>query len=182
MEANKHSEARQRIVETASRLFYTQGYNATGINQIIAEAEVAKASLYQHFPSKEDLLVEYLNVTAINTNKALKAAIDKFETSKEKVLAAFDFLIQFSESVKCEGCNFLKISAETIKSNEKISDLIKAQKNRVRDLFRTVLENEGKAELTNEIYVLFDGALVTSRVYNDIWPITVARQTASRIL
>ncbi|MFT6754704.1 MAG: AcrR family transcriptional regulator, partial [Urechidicola sp.] len=46
---------KERIIATASDLFYNQGYNQTGINQIISEAGVAKASLYQHFRSKEDI-------------------------------------------------------------------------------------------------------------------------------
>ena len=80
-------DTRERIVDTASRLFYTQGYNSTGINQVIKEAGVAKASLYQYFPSKEDLLAEYLKVTALATNKTLKDIVNRFDTPKEKVLA-----------------------------------------------------------------------------------------------
>jgi len=89
--------ARERIVETASRLFYTQGYNLTGINQVIAEADVAKASLYQHFTSKEDLLEEYLRLTAQSTNDTLRSVINSQKTAKDKVLGLFDFLIQFAK-------------------------------------------------------------------------------------
>ena len=51
---------KERILETAYKLFYAQGYNVTGINQILEESGVAKASLYQHFGSKEDLGIEYI--------------------------------------------------------------------------------------------------------------------------
>jgi AcrR family transcriptional regulator len=53
---------KERIVATTFDLFAKQGYNSTGINQIIADAGVAKASFYLHFKSKEDLCVEFLNV------------------------------------------------------------------------------------------------------------------------
>lgn len=56
----KEQSVRERIIDTASRLFYFNGYNQTGVNQIIKEASVAKASLYQHFRSKEDIAVVYL--------------------------------------------------------------------------------------------------------------------------
>lgn len=56
----KRSGVRERIIIAASRLFYFEGYNQTGINQIIEEAEVAKVSMYQHFRSKEDIAVAYL--------------------------------------------------------------------------------------------------------------------------
>ena len=59
---------KDRIVETASDLFYHNGYNQTGINQIIAEAGVAKASMYQHYRSKEDIAVAYLRKRHINWN------------------------------------------------------------------------------------------------------------------
>ena len=51
----KHSEVKNRIIETASSLFYKNGYNATGINEIISETGIAKATLYNHFKSKEDI-------------------------------------------------------------------------------------------------------------------------------
>ena len=56
----KQQTPKERILKTVDRLFYEQGYLATGINQIIAEAKVAKASFYQHFPSKEALVLEYI--------------------------------------------------------------------------------------------------------------------------
>src|SRR5262245_2695423 len=54
------SEARQRILETADRLFYQEGVRAVGVDRIIAEAGVAKMSLYKHFPSKDDLILAVL--------------------------------------------------------------------------------------------------------------------------
>jgi AcrR family transcriptional regulator len=53
----RESTVKDRILDTASRLFYDQGYHITGINQIIDEADIARASLYNHFPSKTDLLL-----------------------------------------------------------------------------------------------------------------------------
>ena len=57
---NKKSDAKQRILETAERLFYAEGIRAVGIDRIIAEASVAKMTLYKHFPSKDDLVVGVL--------------------------------------------------------------------------------------------------------------------------
>ncbi|MEM6772989.1 MAG: helix-turn-helix domain-containing protein, partial [Bacteroidota bacterium] len=58
------------IIKTASRLFYDKGYNLTGINEIIAEAGIAKATLYSHFKSKEDLCLAYLNYRDENLIKS----------------------------------------------------------------------------------------------------------------
>ena len=67
----KKKSIRDAIVNTAARLFYKQGYSNTGINQIIEETKIAKSSLYQHFRSKEDLLMAYLKVTGEQTITAL---------------------------------------------------------------------------------------------------------------
>jgi AcrR family transcriptional regulator len=58
------SPARRRLLDTATRLFYAEGIHAVGIDRIIAEADVAKATFYSHFPSKDDLVVAYLTGSA----------------------------------------------------------------------------------------------------------------------
>lgn len=173
---------RDRIVETASRLFYTQGYISTGINQVIKEAEVAKSSLYQHFPSKENLLMEYLQVTAISTNKILQSILDKQKTPKDKVISLFDFLSKFAKRTDFNGCNFLNIACEIPKENEKIRMLIKKQKNHIRGLFAGILKPIGKEGLADELYVLFDAALISSKVYGDLWPIKTTRKIVEKLL
>lgn len=173
---------RQRIIETASRLFYNQGYNSTGINQVIKEAKVAKASLYQHFPSKEDLLIEYLKISSDTTNKALNATVEKQTTPKEKVLSLFDFLITFSRQNNFQGCNFLNVAAEIPKDDEKVKALIRQQKNNIRSLLSDILKPLEKQNLADELYLLFDAALISSKVYGDVWPIKTARAVAKKLL
>ena len=173
---------RKQIVDTASDLFYRQGYNATGINQIIEEAQIAKSSLYQHFPSKEDLLVEYLSVTAESTDAALRAFIQKYEAPKEKALALFDFLLKFSKQTAYGGCNFLNIVAELPADNKRVRALIKKQKDGIRALFAEILKPAKKDQLADELYLLFDAALVTSKVHESPWTIKTARTIAEKIL
>ena len=67
------SNTRAKIIETASELFYTKGYNLTGINEIIKESGIAKATLYSHFNSKEDLLVAYLEAKDAELLKNIKS-------------------------------------------------------------------------------------------------------------
>jgi AcrR family transcriptional regulator len=173
---------RDRIVETASRLFYTQGYNSTGINQVIKEAEIAKASLYQYFPSKEDLLIEYLSVTSLSTMHALRKEAARFQDPKEKVLALFDFLLKFSKQTGYQGCNFLNIASEIPRGNSKVKALVQNQKNQTRNLFAEILKPIGKDSLADEMYLLFDGALVTSKVYGDLWPIKTSKKIVEKLL
>jgi AcrR family transcriptional regulator len=178
----KAMDARTRIVVTASRLFYTQGYNSTGINQVIKEAEVAKASLYQYFPSKEDLLIEYLKETAVTTNEMLRSVCDKYKTPPEKVMGLFDFLLQFMKQSEFKGCNFLNVAAELPEGHPVIRALIKKQKNQTRGLFAEIMKPVGKEKLADELYLLFDAALVSSKVYGDGWPIKMAGKMAEKLI
>ena len=173
---------RERIIDAASRLFYKQGYNSTGINQVIKEADVAKASLYQHFPSKDDLLIQYLNDTAIEMNKAMKSEIAKHETPREKVLSLFDFLTVFSKQTDCGGCNFLNIASEIDSGNTAVKDIIKNQKVQTRKMFADILKPIGKEDLAEEIYLQFDAALITTKVYGEVWPIETAKRVVEKLL
>ena len=87
-----NSSPRDRILKTANKLFYTQGYNVTGINQILLEADAAKASLYQHFGSKEDLGIEYIKKIREDWLNSFEMHLRKKEDPKQKILSAFDFL------------------------------------------------------------------------------------------
>ena len=89
----RESTVKDRILDTASRLFYDQGYHVTGINQIIEEAEIARASLYNHFPSKTDLLLAYLDRTHIEWFVELDSYLAPLPTAREKLIALFDFRI-----------------------------------------------------------------------------------------
>src|ERR1700709_2865132 len=108
----KESAARTRILDVASRLFYEQGYNSTGINQIIEEADIARGSLYNHFPSKRDLLTAYIQ----NAEEMWFAELDKYlaliKNPRQKLLALFDYRLERQLRSAFGGCQFTKIGAE----------------------------------------------------------------------
>src|ERR1700744_5025348 len=107
MQQERKNAIRRTVIETASRLFYKQGYANTGINQIIEESGVVKSSVYTAFRTKEDILMAYLENTGADTDKALQAAADMGSTPKEKILAVFDFLIELVQGNDYYGCQFL---------------------------------------------------------------------------
>jgi len=183
-------DTRKRIIDTASRLFYQQGYNSTGINQIIEEADISKASLYQHFKSKEDLLLEYLQIVYVQTMLDLRNAAATGLAVEEKISAIFRHMSEYAGSKDFCGCNFLNMAGEIPKENQRVYELIQRQKNEVRELFTEILtdnktgkEAKARAEkLADGIYLLFDGALMSCKVYNDAWPALVAQKTALSLL
>lgn len=182
MSNERKNAVRQTIVDTASRLFYKQGYGNTGINQIIEESGVVKSTLYTSFRSKEDILMAYLETSGAATDEVLKNAAEKFTDPKEKVLAIFDYLIELVQEKEYYGCNFLNIISEIPKEDERIRTQIKKQKNGVRRLFSQILEPIGKEDLADEIYTLFEGALIGNKVHSEIWPVISARTIAKKLL
>src|SRR5690242_11493001 len=85
------AEKRQHIVETAYRLFKRDGFHATGIDRIIAEAAVAKMTMYRHFPSKDGLIAEVLDWRRERFNRQLDRLADADMKPQEKLVAIFDW-------------------------------------------------------------------------------------------
>ena len=185
----KHSEVKERIIETASSLFYQNGYNSTGINEIIAESGVAKATLYNHFKSKEDICVAYLQLR----NATFLDDIHRFAQTKaageERLLAIYDFLQLFFQDRDFNGCWCIKTVAEIPKENEKIRRELQKQKNDFLQWIETTigenlpsLDAEAQAKLARRAYLLYEGAVVESHLHQADWPIHEARAICAQIL
>ena len=178
----KKPTAKDAIVKTAARLFYKQGYSNTGVNQIIQEAGVAKSTLYQRFRSKEDLLLTYLDETGAATITALSNAASSATTPKEKLLAIFDYLEEMTTQPEFYGCHFLNIVYEMPEGEERAREEIKKQKDNVRTLFTQILKPIHQEQLADEIYTLFEGALIGHKIHHDTWPILSAKNTINKLL
>ncbi|MGG5209871.1 TetR/AcrR family transcriptional regulator [Chryseobacterium sp. MIQD13] len=153
---------RERIVETASCLFGKQGYNSTGINQIISEAKVAKASFYQHFKSKDDLCIEYLNVRHQYWFNELNHFCLQEKDLKLKILKSFDFLIYMNQKESFQGCSFLNILSEIPMDNAKILSVIQHHKTGLRNYFSELLKDD---ILSDHIYLLFESSITESQLF-----------------
>ncbi|HEY4110818.1 TetR/AcrR family transcriptional regulator [Puia sp.] len=182
MQTERKNAIRGTVIETASRLFYKQGYANTGINQIIEESGVVKSSVYTAFRTKEDILMGYLETTGASLDKALQQAVDQKDTPKEKVLAVFDLLIGQVLGKEYYGCQFLNIISEIPLENERVIKQIQQQKNGVRGLFTRVLEPIGKQSLADEFYLLFEGALIANKVHRQVWPVETAKKIAEKLI
>ncbi|WP_281637532.1 TetR/AcrR family transcriptional regulator [Flavobacterium marginilacus] len=156
------SVPRERILEKASVLFHQQGYNSTGINQIISEANVAKASFYQHFKSKDDLCVEFLIRRHDYWFSKLIDFTSKTKNQKEKIVSAFDFIIQMNARENFRGCSFLNILSEISKEQEGILRVIQSHKNDLRVFFSQLIKDE---LLATHIYLLFEGSIIESQLF-----------------
>lgn len=190
MSRNNQANPRQRILEVAARLFYEQGYQATGINQIIKEASVAKASFYHHFPSKAVLGLAYVEAHQTSRSISQRQAVEAQTDPKLKVLALFDEAAEFMTQTNFCGCGLLNMIPE-FRSPEnhirqRVAELKQAKRQRMQTLLNQLYQGRLSAEAvvakTNLIFLLHEGALIESQVQNDAWPLHEARDAAARLL
>jgi AcrR family transcriptional regulator len=106
------SEARSRLLTTASRLFYTEGLHSVGIDRIVSEASVTRATLYRHFPSKEDLVVAYLTEADTAIRAQVEAARTAGHSAADVVRAVAQAIAHGIQSAGFRGCAFLNAAAE----------------------------------------------------------------------
>lgn len=170
---------KERILEVAFRLFHQQGYNSTGINQIIAEAAVAKASFYHHFKSKEDLCIAFLDVRHDYWLDALHHFISAASTPSQKVLTAFDFLIHMNQKENFRGCSFLNILSEIPSDNTRILKVIQEHKNDLRLFFTDLLDTP---ELSDHIYLLFESSIIESQMFKSNELIHTSKNIVTRLI
>jgi len=165
----RETGVKDRILETASRLFYDQGYNQTGINQIIDEADIARASLYHHFPSKTDLLLAYLDRTHELWFGELEIYMRPIAGARERLLALFDFRVRRQLKLKYKGCHFNKIVAETCE-DQQVFDRVRAHKDRFRKYIYELVRQTGHRQsdddtLADTIFLLLEGGIAMGALY-----------------
>ncbi|ASK32738.1 TetR family transcriptional regulator [Chryseobacterium sp. T16E-39] len=167
-------KVKDRIIRVASDLFYKQGFNSTGINQIIAEADIAIGSLYNHFSSKNELLKVYLIKEEIKWFDGFEKDSSKLVKAKDKIFALVDYRKNLQNSSGFSGCHFIKINAELGDSNPVISEFVmkhkEKQKVMIKDLVTQYNQEGGSVdsdEVTNVIYLLLEGAVVISTINKD---------------
>jgi len=174
---------RQHLIDTAYRLFNEHGYHATGIDWILAESGVSKATLYKHFRSKEELILAVLEQRHQQLMDTLEQAVDEARSEGgEPVLAIFDVLDNWFSSDGFFGCNFINASAEYSGSGDVIHQFAARHKRDMEQLIRENLTNDPDGSLAEELALLIDGAVVYAQTRGDRSAAKMARKMAKRLL
>jgi len=177
-----------KILDTAERLFYTQGYSNTGINQVIEEADIAKASLYKHFESKTDLMVAYLQRFHEGWFQRLEAAVAEVMDPKKKLLAIFDHNTNRQEAREYGGCPFVKANDEAGMSEPRILAEIQAAKQRLKDFIAKLVAKSGHKklltdkELTETIYLMTEGGIVAASIFKQATDLQSAKKIIQKLI
>jgi AcrR family transcriptional regulator len=180
------SEARQRILETADRLFYQEGIRAVGIDRIIAEAGVAKMTLYAHFPSKDDLILAVLKHREEGVLEFFRAAMGRYaKKAKNPLRAFFAALKELFESPGFRGCPFINAAGELADATHPGREFVRGQKQRFGAFLRGLVEEAvGKtgATVAPAVGLLVEGAIVTAVIQGSSDAADVARDAALKLV
>jgi len=193
MTVAKHSlPVRDRILEAAFDLFYRQGYRATGINQIIAESGVAKASFYDHFPSKDHLLSAYASEMSRRECEDMRTFVNNIEDAEDRFLAPLHMLLPWFRETEYRGCPFQNLMAEVPTNIPEVQQVAEQHREYIRNLMRELFLGlqEANPELSARdvedvvatYLLLFEGAIATSVAYQDGWPVEQAQNALKRYI
>lgn len=184
----KKESVDERIMQTAARLFYTQGYNLTGINQLIDEAGIAKPSLYNNYRSKTDVLLAYLDRQSLTLFDALEAHLNKIQGARNKIIGIFEYSIARNHATNFGGCPFLKINAEVAPSEKAVLERVQIIKSRFRDLFFQLVtdldDKKGFSDraLADMLYFMLEGSRASASITKQIADMESAIATIKKII
>lgn len=176
---------KQHLIDTAYRLFNEHGYHATGIDLVLAESGVSKATLYKYFRSKEELILAVLQQRHEQQIALIQRTMEQArENGEPPTLAIFDALDSWFRSEAFFGCNFINASAEYTQDDDAIHQLAARHKARVQQLIEDNLGalGEDKAPLAAQLSLLVDGAIVYAHTRGDKNAAKLAKKMAARLL
>lgn len=102
---------RERLLDTARRLFYTEGIHTVPVDRLVTKANVTRATFYRHFPAKEDLVVEYLRATDADLRTAVGQATGQ-DDPQRNITALLDLIAHTTNAPGFRGCHFINAAAE----------------------------------------------------------------------
>jgi AcrR family transcriptional regulator len=181
------ADRRQHLVDTALKLFYRHGFHATGIDTILAEAGVAKMTLYKHFKSKDELILAVLRRRdELFRNWFMREVERRGRTAPERLLALFDvYDAWLHDEGTTHGCLFINATAEFAAQDDPIHTAAAHTKQLVLGYVRELATAAGADHpdtLARQLVLLLEGATVTAQVTGNRDAADEARQAAEILI
>jgi AcrR family transcriptional regulator len=176
--------ARERLLASANELFYREGVQSVGIDRIIEHAGVAKASLYNSFGSKEELVHAYLEHRHEVIAARIRAAVDAASTPWAKILAVFDSQAETMRRPGYRGCAFAAASAEA-KPGGSVEQSTRSYRAWMRELFTELATSAAARDpelLGRQLQLLYDGAASSGNLDHDPLAAATARTAVASLL
>jgi AcrR family transcriptional regulator len=175
--------ARERLLAAANDLFYREGVHTVGIDRVIEQAGVAKASLYNTFGSKDELVGAYLEARHANVAARIIRYLERCTTPREKLLGVFEAQGELFAEPGFRGCAFVSASSES--PSDVVSHAADSYRDWVRDLLTGLAREAGVPDpgtLGRQLHLLYDGASLSARMDHDPSVAAAARAAAEVLL
>ena len=166
-EAQTPTPARERILESAYELFSRRGIRGVGIDEVIERAAVAKATLYRHFASKDELVIAFLQRREqVWTRGRVEAgARERGATPEEQLLAIFDVFDDWFREEAFDGCSFINVLLETADLEHPVGEASAAHLETIRGILRVLAEEAGLRDpegFALKWHILMKGSIVSA--------------------
>ena len=177
------ASARDRLLDAANDLFYAEGVHTVGIDRVIERAGVAKATLYNTFGSKDELVEAYLHARHADVTGRIMRKVQGFDTPRARLLGVFEAQGEIFADAGYRGCAFANATAEGHDTGARKA----AAEYRlwVRNLFADLVAENGIAkpdELARQLHQLYSGASVGARTEDGAVVAASARAAAESLL
>lgn len=175
----------ERILSTASELFYREGVRAVGIQRVIDEAGIAKASLYAHYASKDDLVAACIEQRAAAWRTRVDERLGGPGDARSKLLKLFDLGVEWISAPGFRGCPFLNAGSEIADPSHPARIVTARHREWLRGLITSLVREAGVHaidEVAGALIVLHDGAAASALVDGNPSAARHARRAAERLL
>lgn len=175
--------ARERLLEAANELFYDEGVHTVGIDRVIERAGVAKASLYNTFGSKDELVRVYLEGRHARVSARITRYLERYADPRDRLLGVFEAQGEIFAEPGFRGCAFVSASAES--PGEAVSRAADDYRGWVRGLLTGLAGEAGAPDpqkLGRQLHMIYDGASLSARMDHDPSAAATARAAAEALL
>ncbi|MCH5673990.1 TetR/AcrR family transcriptional regulator [Streptomyces gilvus] len=161
--SERRPAARERLLSTASRLFYSEGIRAVGVDRIMAEAEIARGTFYRHFEGKDDLVRAYLEATDLGIREQVDAVREELSDPSAFIQAVAHGISQEVCGAGFRGCPFINAAAEYPERDSAVHQAVLTHRAWFRDILADAFARMGAADAARSadaMVAMRDGAMV----------------------
>jgi AcrR family transcriptional regulator len=180
------SPKRDHLIDTALRLFYRHGYHAVGVDRVIEEAGVARMTLYNHFKSKDELILAVLRRRDERFRNGFMRRVERAaDTPRDRLLAVFDAMADWFASDDFSGCMFIHAAGEFGDPDNPIHRAAREHKELVRDYICGLAAAAGAKEadkLGERLNLLAEGSIVMAHAAGDEQAAQKAKEAAEILI
>jgi AcrR family transcriptional regulator len=180
------SGKREQLIDTALRLFARHGYRATGIDTILAEAGVAKMTLYHHFKSKDELIVAALRRRDAEWREWFMGRVaQRATTPRGRLFAVFDVLEEWFRKKDYHGCSFGQAATEFRDPKHAVHKMASEHKQQMLAYFRELAAAAGAKDselLARQIALIVEGAVIHMEVFREPQVARIADDAARKLV